>query len=655
VRHSSHIAWPFGPCHLPTPLGLSQNRQKNRQTSSFPVDALGPVWQARVAMPECEDRFSLTRAALSASGRATLLIQFSGRVAWLLLATAFPLAAAPVIDPIPAATIAAGKSLIVPVTASSANGRPLTFTFTSSTNAIALVPHTNNPFWKLSIVQAAAANAPGAFSTSFRGGTVTVTNVGDMTFMLFPDYAPHAVSVFQGLSASGFYNSNTIFHRVIAGFMNQGGDPLTNGTGGPVFRYADEFNPQAVFSGKGQLALANSGPDTDGSQFFVTVAPFRSGDFIYTVFGQLLRGFNVLSNINNTATDSSDRPRADVIITHAGLVPDTSDTVLTLVATNRAGVVGAITVIADDGAGGRATNTFTATTITDTNINSQPFFYGNTVTNLVAPVNVTLTNFIYAFELDGYALYWFPEFADQTSADAASDSSYNLSNSVLQTLTYNVTNSQGQVQLFIKPATNYVGPVNLHMDVSSSSLWNYFGGPYDEQSYTFVFGDTPIVAQPASLAPRTTAPFTNLLLATFTNGVAGSAVTNFSAAINWGDNSITTGAITTNAAGFKQVFGAHAYTNSGDYPIYVTIQSGLGVTAVVSNTLTVRPSLTLNHTSNSNVLNWPAWAFAYQLQASTNLADPNWLAVTNISTLTGFQNAVSNPVPATKAFFRLKK
>ena len=177
-----------------------------------------------------------------------------------------------------------------------------------------------------------------------------------------------------------------------------------------MFRYADEFNPQAVFSGKGQLALANSGPDTDGSQFFVTVAPFRSGDFKYTLFGQLLRGFNVLSNINNTATDTNDRPRADVIITHAGLVPDTSDTVLTLVATNRAGVVGAITVIADDGAGGRATNTFTATTVTDTNINSQPFFYGNTVTNLVAPANVTLTNFIYAFELDGYALYWFPSF-----------------------------------------------------------------------------------------------------------------------------------------------------------------------------------------------------------------------------------------------------
>jgi len=245
-------------------------------------------------MTHSENRISFIRVASRASGRARIQIQLSCRIAWLMMATSLHLAAAPVIDPIPAATIPAGKSLIVPITACSTNGRPLAFTITSSTNAIAAVTHTDNPFWKLSVVQAAAANAPGAFSTPFRGGSVTVTNLGDMTFMLFPEYAPHTVSVFQGLSASGFYNSNTIFHRVIAGFMNQGGDPLTNGTGGPVFTYDDEFNPQAIFSGNGQLALANSGPDTDGSQFFVTVAPYRYGDFEYTIFGQLVRGFNVL-------------------------------------------------------------------------------------------------------------------------------------------------------------------------------------------------------------------------------------------------------------------------------------------------------------------------------------------------------------------------
>jgi peptidyl-prolyl cis-trans isomerase-like 1 len=639
----------------------SSTRFPGSRAGNLPVDAPGPVWQGGAAMIESENQIFHIRFAPSASWRVKNQIVHGCRVAWLMMATALPLVGAPVIDPIPAATIPAGKSLIVPITASSTNGQPLTFTITSSTDAIAIVPHANDPFWKLSVVQAAAANAPGAFSTPFRGGTVTVTNLGDLTFMLFPEYAPHTVSVFQGLSASGFYNGNTIFHRVIAGFMNQGGDPLTNGTGGPVFRYDDEFDPQAIFSGNGQLALANSGPDTDGSQFFVTVAPFRNGDFQYTVFGQLVRGFNVLSNINNTATDTNSRPLAEVIITRAGMVPDTSDTVVTLVATNQAGVVGTITVIADDGIGGRATNTFTATTATDTNSNSQPLIYGNTVTNLVAPMNVTLTNFINTVELDGYALYWFPEFADQASYDAASNSSYNISNSVLQTLTYNVTNAQGQIQLFIKPATNYVGQVSLYVIVSSSSQWSLFQQlglslpPYDQQEYTFVFGDTPIMAQPASPAPQTTAPFTNLLLATFTNGVVGSAVTNFSAAINWGDDSITAGTITTNRAGLKEVLGSHAYTNSGDYPVYITIQSTLGVTATVSNTLTAAPMLRASRVGTNNVIVWPAWAFTYQLQSSTNLSDPNWLAVTNVSALTGFQNAVSNPVPATKAFFRLKK
>ena len=296
------------------------------------------------------------------------------RCVLVTLSLALSALAAPIIDPLSNVTIPAGKSLIIPVTATSPNGRPLTFTATSSTNGIAVIIHTNNPFWKMSVVQAAPANAPGAFQTPFRGGSETVTNVGDMTFMLFPEYAPHTINVFEGITDSGFYNSNTIFHRVIAGFMIQGGDPLTNGTGGLVFQYNDEFSPQAIFSGSGQLALANSGKDTDGSQFFVTVAPYRYGDFSYTIFGQLLRGFNVLSNINNTAVDANSRPLADEIITRASFVPDNFDTVVALAGTNRTGVAGTIRIVADDGAGGRATNSFTATTVTDPN-SEAPFLY----------------------------------------------------------------------------------------------------------------------------------------------------------------------------------------------------------------------------------------------------------------------------------------
>ena len=559
--------------------------------------------------------------------------------------------AAPVIDPIPNVTIPAGKSLIIPITATSTNGRALTYTVTSSTNAIAIVLHTNNPFWKLNIAQVAPTNAPGAFATPYRGGLVTVTNMGDMTFMLFPEYAPHTVNVFQGLTASGFYNSNTIFHRVISGFVNQGGDPLTNGSGGLTFKYDDEFHPQAMFTGNGQLALANSGPDTDGSQFFVTVGPQRYLDLKYTIFGQLLRGFNVQTNINNTAVDANSRPLADVIITQASLVPNLTDTVLTLVATNVPGVISTNKVIADDGAGGRATNQFTVTTITDTNSNGEPFFYPSALTNLVGPVNVPLTNTLTSLGLDDQTPSWYVQFADATSAANAGNSSYALTNSTYQSLTFNVTNVQGAMQIFVRPATNYVGPVNVLFYVAPNSSFS----SYDEQEFTFVFGDTSIAAQPATITPQSPTPFTNLLLATFTNGVVSSAVTNFTASINWGDNSITSGVIVTNVAKFKQVFGAHTYTNSGDYPVYITIQSALGVTATVSNTITVVPPLKLKRTGTNNVVTWPAWAYAYQVLTSTNPAITNWTTVTNLSTLAGFQNVVSNSGAGTKGFFRLKK
>ena len=502
--------------------------------------------------------------------------------------------AAPAIDPITDVTLPAGKSLIVPVTATSSNGRSLTYTVTSSTNGIAVVMHTNNPFWRLSVAQVASSSAPGAYQTPYRGGVATVTNVGNLTFMLFPEYAPHTVNVFQGLTTSGFYNSNTIFHRVSSGFVIQGGDPQTNGTGGLVFTYDDEFNPQAMFSGNGQLALANSGKDTDGSQFFVTLGNQRSLDFRYTIFGQLVRGFDVLTNISNTAVDANDRPLADEIIQTASYVPDTADTVLTLTATNVPGVAGTITVIADDGAGGRATNVFAATLVTDTNSNNQPFIYPNTATNLVGPANKTLTNFISAVELDGEELYWFLSAASQAdSLNISTNSGYNQSNNILKTLTYNVTNMDGKIQLFLSATTNYVGPISVYFNVSYNSEWwlyqeyGYTPPNYDQQVYTFVFGDTPISGQSNTVSALAAAPFTNVILATFTNGVPGSSSGNFTAFINWGDDSTNSGVVTANAAGKKAVLGSHAYSYPGTYPVYVRVQSAIGASATILSFVTV--------------------------------------------------------------------
>ena len=545
---------------------------------------------------------------------------------------------APLIDLIPSASIPAGKSLILPVTASSPNGRPLTFTATSSTNGITVQVHTNEPFWKMSVVQAAPTNAPGAFSTPFRGGVVTVTNIGDMTFMLFRDIAPHTIDVIQGFTESALYTSNTIFHRVITNFVIQGGDPNTNGLGGPVFRYDDEFNPQAIFSGNGQLALANNGKDTDGSQFFVTSGPQRALDFGYTLFGQLVRGFSVLTNVISTPVDPNSRPLADVIITVASFVPDTADTVLTLASTNLAGVSGTISVVADDGAGGRTTNSFTATTVADGNFD-QAFIYPNTntVTNLVATVNVPLTNTVGATNLQGTANYWFDYWAD-----------YNSTNSTII-----ATNGQ----LVVRPNAGFVGSTSHFIVVSTNSQWNlykYYGlslPPYDLQLYTFTFGDTPISAQSTNFTAFAQTPFTNQLLATFTNGVPNSPTNNFTAFINWGDNSTNSGIIATGSNGQKEVLGSHTYTNAGDYPIYLTIQSTVGASATVVATASVPPSLSLA----GNVIRWPAWATDYQLQSNPSLSPANWLATSNFSTLAGYQSVVTNNNLGGALFFRLMK
>ena len=558
------------------------------------------------------------------------------RIVLLLGALAFPAFAAPVIDPIPSASIPAGKTLILPVTAGSPNGRPLTFTATSSTNRITVEVHTNNPFWKMSVVQAAPGNAPGAFQTPFRGGVATVTNIGDMTFMLFRDLTPHTVDVIQGLTAGGMYTSNTIFHRVIAGFMDQGGDPNTNGTGGPVFRFNDEFNPRAIFSGNGQLAMANSGKDTDGSQFFITVAPYRYGDFGYTIFGQLLRGFNVLSNINNTATDANSRPLADVIITRASFVPDTFDTVLTLAGTNAVGVAGTISVIAADGAGGRATNSFTATTVADANLEAA-FLYPNTVTNLVAPVNKRLTNFVFGYDFPGVTNNWKVYYADANSSVSATNSFYTI-----------VTN---QMQFVVVPNTNYIGPVSFIFYVSSSPSFL----SYDQQTYTFAFGDTVINAIATNFTATALIPFTNRLMATFTNGVPNSSTNNFTAFINWGDNSTNGGLIVTNLGGRKEVRGSHTYTNAGNYPVYLTLQSTHGASATVVCTGSVPPVVSLTRTGTNSVVRWPAWATDYQLQSATNIAGPNWPAVTNFSVLTGYDSVITNSTTNSAIFFRLKK
>lgn len=145
------------------------------------------------------------------------------------------------------------------------------------------------------------------------------TTLGTMKVKLYDDKAPKTAGNFRKLVEQGFYDG-TIFHRVIKGFMIQGGDPTGTGTGGPGYTIDDEFGPGLKHDRKGILSMANAGPNTGGSQFFITLAPTPHLDGRHAIFGELVEGVDVLDAIGSTPTDAGDRPKEEVKITKARVV-----------------------------------------------------------------------------------------------------------------------------------------------------------------------------------------------------------------------------------------------------------------------------------------------------------------------------------------------
>jgi peptidyl-prolyl cis-trans isomerase A (cyclophilin A) len=153
--------------------------------------------------------------------------------------------------------------------------------------------------------------------------------MGDITVELYAKEAPKTVANFAGLASGekpwtdartgqqqtkALYDG-VIFHRVIPGFMIQGGDPLGNGTGDPGYRFEDEFQGSSrSFDKPGILAMANAGPNTNGSQFFITVAPTAHLTGRHTIFGSVTKGYEVVEKIANTPRDARDRPLKTVSI-----------------------------------------------------------------------------------------------------------------------------------------------------------------------------------------------------------------------------------------------------------------------------------------------------------------------------------------------------
>ena len=139
------------------------------------------------------------------------------------------------------------------------------------------------------------------------------TSKGKFTVELFEDKSPITAKNFIDLANKDFYNGQ-IFHRVIDNFMIQGGDPQGNGTGGPGYSIPDEFHPSLKHSGAGLLSMANRGPNTGGSQFFITLVPTPWLDNKHAIFGQVTAGLDVVQTIGKVKTGSQDRPLENVTI-----------------------------------------------------------------------------------------------------------------------------------------------------------------------------------------------------------------------------------------------------------------------------------------------------------------------------------------------------
>lgn len=144
--------------------------------------------------------------------------------------------------------------------------------------------------------------------------TFKMAGGGEFVAELFDDQAPKTVNNFVFLAREGYYNGTT-FHRVIDGFMAQGGDPTGTGMGSPGYQFEDEFSDELTFDQAGLLAMANSGPNTNGSQFFITYAPTPHLNGLHTIFGQIIEGMDVVNGITRRDPQQNPSFEGDVIET----------------------------------------------------------------------------------------------------------------------------------------------------------------------------------------------------------------------------------------------------------------------------------------------------------------------------------------------------
>jgi len=451
----------------------------------------------------------------------------------------------------------------------------------------------------------------GTTTTSGTGGHGTVFEIpfpntgafsGTMAFALLRDMAPVTTGYIAGFAQAGYYNgldffriTNLLASQGGSGFIAQAGDPTNTGTGNPGFTFDNEFSPSLIFTGQGQLAMANAGYNpntyrgTNGSQFFITESPTRTLDFGYTIFGQLLTGFDVMQKVMavplKSTSDGSNptSPVTPVVMDSVTVSEDNTDAILLVSGAGYLPNGATLTVNATDPGNNKAVSlsgtvqtpglSFSMVSQNDT-FNDPPFLIPDPNVNLGLHLGVTLPIRPVDLEYD-YLI------------SGAGDLSFFSATSVSQTgvVTPNVTSPIGSVN---------VGLYTYQPFISGSN----------ESAVTVGLGLGNLTPLPALLSGTPGGP---VLSATAT--VTGSAyggflaqnplnvAADFTASINWGDGHLTTGSNSVTVArspdyptGYSILAPAgHSYTNPGIYPVNVTVSDSNGGLLEVQNTAVVSP------------------------------------------------------------------
>ncbi len=392
------------------------------------------------------------------------------------------------------ASFIGGQDLYVALPTTDSEGHAVTYTASSSNANVAATIVTGNRSIKMT-VSGVDANGE-AFS-------------GELTVMLFEDVAPETTARIIDLIQSGFYNGLD-FHRILDGFVAQGGDPNGDGTGGSGTTLDDELNSHVTFTSQGLLAMANSGDDTSDSQFFVTDTDLtldempRSLNFNYTIFGVLTSGFDTFQKIMSTPVTANSggensSPVTPVVMSNVQVFNDTTNGVVKVSAAS--GFTGTSTVtITANGSGTADTKNFIVTGVSDT-LNDRPFL--GPVTDQTTAVNTPISFTVTGIDLESDNLTFVVK--DPTSAASSSSALSSAADPLHGTVTIVTTPANGTTPastlITFTPEEGFVGEVDLLIGVRDNTTHSGSTGLDATSNYDTQVIKLTVTAEATNFAP----------------------------------------------------------------------------------------------------------------------------------------------------------